>query len=313
MMGSNLCPEALKADDSWCRLYLLILSQHLVRMFSGAVHEATKLIATERSELIHDGNPEGVNQQEDLPAEEEKREVNAFVGWAIHELRVEVGLKKHGLDKRRSASQGDDAGKSSHDDNDHDDNDDDENDDENDEMLAYLEGMRVFHDRAVLDEEYMRECYSLFHRMINNGWLTLVSKALFPFGRNLMRKIRDVCNDKAIRQHGNQSSIKAFEQLMGDSQLEEQFYLAHGDGVGRPLKRKVYCKLVKKVFHARFGAEFDKFKEKHTGRHVKGCQDLPFRLQLRAMTQKGTVENAKRHGHGEDDNDKKRPAKRKKG
>mmetsp|Transcript_40924 Transcript_40924/g.60646 ORF Transcript_40924/g.60646 Transcript_40924/m.60646 type:complete len:102 (-) Transcript_40924:1260-1565(-) len=56
-------------------------------------------------------------------------------------------------------------------------------------------------------------------------------------------------------------------------------------------KKWVYEGLLKKTFHSRAGATFDKYKEDHTSRQSKGTDDVALRARLQVLTTKATVEN----------------------
>ena len=71
-------------------------------------------------------------------------------------------------------------------------------------MISNLDSMRIFHNEAVTDEEYMRDCYSDFDLTDNDGWLSLVSKPFFAFGKELMSRIRTEINiDRATGERSN--------------------------------------------------------------------------------------------------------------
>lgn len=65
-------------------------------------------------------------------------------------------------------------------------------------MILHLDTMRIFHNEAVTDEDYMRNCYSDFDLTDNDGWLSLVSKPYFSFGKELLSRIREEINVEAI-------------------------------------------------------------------------------------------------------------------
>jgi hypothetical protein len=46
-------------------------------------------------------------------------------------------------------------------------------------LIQLLDGMRCFHHHAIIDPEYMKNCYSHTDQSRNGGWLSLVSKEFF--------------------------------------------------------------------------------------------------------------------------------------
>jgi hypothetical protein len=88
-----------------------------------------------------------------LDAENGKKEVNRFLGWAIWSLRRK-------LSKRRNRAEAKDWVLV-----------------ENVEpLIQHLDGMRCFHHHAIIDQEYMENCYSQADQSRNGAWLSLVSK-----------------------------------------------------------------------------------------------------------------------------------------
>jgi hypothetical protein len=107
-------------------------------------------------------------KEEEMDTENEKREVNWFLGWAIWHLRCK-------LSKRRIRAKVNDWILA-----------------ENVEpLIQHLDKMRFFHHNAIIDQEYMQHCYSQADQSRNGGWLSLVSKEFFDFGKVLLSQIRD--------------------------------------------------------------------------------------------------------------------------
>jgi hypothetical protein len=104
----------------------------------------------------------------ELDTENEKREVYRFLGWAIWSLRRK-------LSKQRTRAKINDWVLA-----------------ENVEpLIEHLDGMRCFHHHAIIDPEYMKNCYSQADQSRNGGWLSLVSKDFFEFGKVPLSQIRD--------------------------------------------------------------------------------------------------------------------------
>jgi len=115
------------------RLCLCIVIVHLSRIFSDAVRGAIRFIVEERT-LPNDGGPVDEGQQHrGLTPDDEVSEVNSFFGWAVRDLRRKLSGQrfelKHG--------------------------DDDVDVDDLNKIVELLDSMRMFHDAAVMDDEYM--------------------------------------------------------------------------------------------------------------------------------------------------------------
>ena len=83
-------------------------------------------------------------------------------------------------------------------------------------MIRFVEGIRIYHTEALLDKQYLHECYPSYHHLKKKGWLTLVRKPFFPFARCLMNQIRQSVdtNDEGSRR-GNgliESAVKTLEE-----------------------------------------------------------------------------------------------------
>jgi hypothetical protein len=89
----------------------------------------------------------------ELDKENQIREVNRFLSWGIWHLRRK-------LSKRRTLAKVNDWVLA-----------------ENVEpLIQHLDGLRCFHHHAIIDEEYMKNCYLQADQSRNGGWLSLVSK-----------------------------------------------------------------------------------------------------------------------------------------
>jgi hypothetical protein len=90
------------------------------------------------------------------PQEAASKEVNWYLGWAIHSLLERYYQKQH-----------------------EDDNDEDVS---NKKIVEFLGGTRIFHHDTINNEAYLEDCYDAFNILRKKGWLTLVSLACFKFG-----------------------------------------------------------------------------------------------------------------------------------
>jgi hypothetical protein len=202
----------------------------------------------------------------ELDAENEKREINRFLGWAIWHLR-----KK--LSKRRTRAKVNDWVLQ-----------------ENVEpLIQHLDGMRCFHHHAIIDPEYMKNCYSHTDQSRNGGWLSLVSKEFFDFGRVLLSQVRHNVRQKQWGRQGNQSIKVAAAATCKDAGTKKAFFDAcTGSSIPVSILKSLMDRLVLKTFHARAGASMDAWKRKNTAREVKGSTDASFRADLKSKVSQTT-------------------------
>eukprot|EP00542_Grammatophora_oceanica_P022756 CAMPEP_0194028242 /NCGR_PEP_ID=MMETSP0009_2-20130614/2266_1 /TAXON_ID=210454 /ORGANISM="Grammatophora oceanica, Strain CCMP 410" /LENGTH=87 /DNA_ID=CAMNT_0038667575 /DNA_START=359 /DNA_END=619 /DNA_ORIENTATION=- len=69
----------------------------------------------------------------------------------------------------------------------------------------------------------MEKYYSVKHKLINHGWLSLVSKKMFPFGLELMAEIQKNFNQDTIHEHANDCVYRAYKSLKDNEALEAKF------------------------------------------------------------------------------------------
>jgi hypothetical protein len=201
-----------------------------------------------------------------LDAENEKREVNRFLGWAIWNLRLKLSTRRN----RATAKDWVLA--------------------ENVEpLIQHLDGMRCFHHHAIIDQEYMKNCYSQADQSRNGGWLSLVSKHYFGFGKVLLSHIRDNVQQKQWGRHGNDSIKVAAEAICMDVAVKKAFFDAcSASTIPVSVLKTLMDRLVLKTFHARAGASMDAWKRKNTAREVKGSADAAFRADLKSKVSQAT-------------------------
>jgi hypothetical protein len=217
---------------------------------------------------------------EKLNAENEKREINRFLGWAIWHLRKKLA-------KRRTRAKVNDWVLQ-----------------ENVEpLIQHLDGMRCFHHHAIIDPEYMKNCYSHTDQSRNGGWLSLVSKHFFEFGKVLLSQIRHNVREEQWSRQGNQSIKVAAAATCRDAGTRKAFFDAcTGSTIPVTVLKSLMDRLVLKTFHARAGASMKAWKRKNTAREVKGSTDASFRGDLKskvsqATKKKGEFQIRKRRGN----------------
>jgi hypothetical protein len=236
----------------------------LTQMMMRWVTDSMKILSRRLNGLSH-MIPTELNEGE-LDEENEKREINRFLGWAIWHLRKKLANRRTRGKVNNWVLQ------------------------ENVEpLIKHLDGMRCFHHHAIIDPEYMKTCYSQADQSRNGGWLSLVSKEYFEFGRVLLSQVRHNVQQKQWDKHGNQSIKVAAEAICKDGATKEAFLEAcTGSSIPVSVLISLMDRIVLKVFHARAGASMDAWKRKNTGREVKGSTDAAFRTDLKSKVSQAT-------------------------
>jgi hypothetical protein len=206
------------------------------------------------------------SQEGELDAENEKREINRFLGWAIWHLRKKLSNRRIRAKVNHWVLQ------------------------ENVEpLIQHLDGMRCFHHHAIIDPEYMKNCYSHSDQSRNGGWLSLVSKDYFEFGKVLLSQIRHNVREKQWGMQGNQSIKVAAAAVCKDAGTKKAFFEAcTGSSIPASVLNSLMDRIVLKVFHARAGASMDAWKKNNTAREVKGSTDAAFRADLKSKVSHST-------------------------
>ena len=176
-----------------------VLSQLLMRWVS----ESMKLMSLTLNGFAASTSEAELNKGE-LSKENEKREINRFLGWAIWNLR-----KK--LYKRCTRAKVNDWVLQ-----------------ENVEpLIKHLDNMRCFHhDNAIIDPDYMQNCYSHTDQSRNGGWLSLVSKEYFFFGKVLLARVRHSVREKQWERQRDQSIKVAAAATCSDAGTKKAFFEA---------------------------------------------------------------------------------------
>jgi hypothetical protein len=205
--------------------------------------------------------------------QDENIEVTDFFGWAIHSLRRVLSREYERMQELKWNTYC--------------------TLEEEEQMIRFLDDMRIFHTQAILDEEYLRDLYPPCHQLTNKGWLSLVSKPFFPFARCLLNEIRLTVDVTEWKRRGNGVIESAARALEENETLTVMFLdAAKTSSLSEKWKRKIMSALILKVLHARSAAEHDKYKEQHTNREAKGATASSFRGELKVLT-KGAHNNNK--------------------
>jgi hypothetical protein len=242
------------------------LVQLLSRMLMGWVADSMTALSLRLNGL--DG-AEVESQGGESGPENEKREVNRFLGWATWNLRRKLA-KQRTRAKTKDWVLADDV----------------------EPLIQHLDGMRCFHHHALVDPEHMQHCYSQADQSRNGGWLSLVSKDHFHFGKVLLEKIRDTVQQarslgkawQCIDPNCSQGNL----QKCGDQ--KSFFDSCAGSVIPDSALQSLMDQTVLKVFHARAGASMNAWKSKNTDRAVKGSSDAAFGSDLKSKVSKTTKE-----------------------
>jgi hypothetical protein len=199
--------------------------------------------------------------------DDENREVIDFFGWAIHSLRGVLSNEYARMQELKWETT--------------------YTLEEEEEMIRFVDEMRIYHTEALLDKQYLLECYASCHQLKNKGWLSLPSKAYFPFARYLLHQIRSSVNVKEWVRRGNGVIESAAKTLEDDKSLAVLFLdAAKSSALDEKMKKKIMSALIRKVLHARAAAEHDKFKQQKTNREAQGSTTTSFRGELKVLSKR---------------------------
>jgi hypothetical protein len=162
------------------------------------------------------------------------------------------------------------------------------------EVVLLLEQMRLFHREAMLDEEYIEEYYLDSEQILNQGGLTLVAKAMFPWALYLMEQIRKHYGRQSLQEYGDASIKRAIALVKKDDSVAQHFHRGLRQLPGYPdrdmpadILSELHERLLMKVFHARINESITQYSEykatemgKTTGQ--KGVTGVTFRASRMA-------------------------------
>jgi len=152
--------------------------------------------------------------------------------------------------------------------------------------LELLQSMRIFHEEAVLDDAYMRDCYDLAYQAKNHGYLTLVTPKYFGFSVLLLNACVNAVNQNTLTTKGNAAWESGRRSVLGNATLCEKFLECASDSaLPDNEKRRLFKKLAIKVLNACFGVEERVYNERNTGRCFKNRNEGTHRGRLKAQTQ----------------------------
>jgi hypothetical protein len=196
------------------------------------------------------------------------KEVNRFVGWAISSL-----IKK--TRKRFNRSKGPPKKV------------------DKEEVVGRLEllkSMRVFEHEILDDEEYNKTFYCPFHRLLNDGFLALVSPKYIGLGLSLLQTFADAVNENELNKNGHETPKKAVASAKDPKGPSIQSFLELCNGndcLTVKQKEKLFNELINKTKNSRGGAVIKRSKSNTTGRGAKLENSIAFRSEIKALAKKG--------------------------
>ncbi len=115
------------------------------------------------------------------------KEVNRFVGWSVSSLIKKT--RKHFNRSKGPPKKVDEE-----------------------ELIGRLEllkSMRVFEHEILDDEKYIKTFYCPFHRLLNDGFLALMSPKYVGLGLSLLQTFADAVNENELNKNGDETLKKA--------------------------------------------------------------------------------------------------------
>jgi hypothetical protein len=258
----------------FCQLLVDFIAKFFVREFNKAIDEwldqlrqsaNAKIVTPTADDIGMTGDSSsgvesiGAAFRSDISHEEQCKEVQLFLGWAMSSITNMYEIQA-------------------------------ESDDSMEEVCQFCKEMHLTHDEVIVDEAYVRDYYPRIIQLKNRGDFSLVSRSYFCFGVQLLQKIRDSFNQESISQHGTSCVEIAFDVVSKDDSLRDTFIQCQNSFSSKLDSRIVsiiYDKLVRKTFHARIGAETTIFKDKNTSRFAVDAVDTSLREGLKTIAKRG--------------------------
>lgn len=217
----NSLPGTLFREHSCCALLFLALN----RLHAGWVREALIEARKKRDPAMFRKKSTTA-----LTTEQENNAVNRFVGW--------------GADSTMKLKRFEDDGTAA-----------------NKECRKLLSSM-ILRSRD-MDDEYVEKYYDMHMTLLNRGGLTLISKPFFEWAKLLLKLIRTVFTVDTIDLDPKGSFEKAKTSITTHNSLKAHFmFICKKYSLASPKRaNEVYPILVEKIFHARAGPVFRRWKE----------------------------------------------------
>jgi hypothetical protein len=195
------------------------------------------------------------------------KEVNRFVGWSVSSLirKTRKQLNRPKCPPKKV------------------------NEEELVEKLKLLKSRRVFEHDMLDNEEYIAKFYCPFHRLLNDGFLALMSPKYVGLGLALLQTFADAVNEKELKKNGDETlriAVASAKETRGP--LKRSFLELCKDNNGLTLKQKekLFDELVDKTKNSRGGVVIKRFKSDTTGRGAKSENSIAFRSEIKALAKR---------------------------
>jgi len=136
--------------------------------------------------------------------EEEISEIQNFLGWAIKELIDDTRMKA--IEEKLEGICYDNASLT-----------------EKDHCYQFAKSLRILHEEAMTDKEYLVKFYPVFVASYNKGGLCLVAKHIFPFGEALLHKICSYVTKEKLSQGDPRLIKNSHDKILDDIELFDLF------------------------------------------------------------------------------------------
>ncbi len=153
-----------------------------------------------------------------------------------------------------------------------------------------LKSMRVFEHEILDDKEYIEKFYCPFHRLVNDGFLALVSPKYIGLGLSLLQTVADAVNENELKKNGDETLKKTVASAKDPKGPLKQTFLElckENDCLTIKQKGKLFDELVDKTKNSRGGAVIKRFRTETTGRGAKSENSITFRSEIKALAKKG--------------------------
>jgi hypothetical protein len=210
--------------------------------------------------------PETEQEAEDGKVDLSK-EVNRFFGWAIQSL-TQGTRERFNMSKNPKKV----------------------NEEELVGRLELLKSMRVFEHEILDDVEYLEKFYCPFYRLLNDGYLTLVSPKYVHLGLSLLEMFGQAVNDEELKINGSETLVKAVDSAKDRKGPMKRTFLELSndmDSLTIKQKEKLFDELVDKTKNSRCGAVIRRFRSITTGRGAALENSIAFRTQIKALATRG--------------------------
>ena len=142
------------------------------------------------------------------------------------------------------------------------------------------------HREALMNDNYMRNCYADSDKMKNHGGLTLISPQYFKFAEKLIQLCDQEISYDTISKRKHDSYKVASNNIFSDNGLRKVFEKCckekemcsdlqkHMKNISKGLMKKIYSGLLNKSLRSTFNAQMKKVRENNTGHYASSsCKE----------------------------------------